>query len=129
MAWSGVLSVRKRRAVIRSAASAIRTILAAAPTFRHLPPIVTIQAGHSKPRKEDVIIFEKSTAALLKKHLSPKMPTEMALRVLDKNSRTKVLRRDLEAARQAWLKAAPDDQTRAGRATSDFLLYQDSTGQ
>lgn len=41
----------------------------------------------------------------------------------------KMFRRDLDAARSAWIDAADSDVEREQRESSDFLLYQDADGQ
>lgn len=93
------------------------------------PPTVTVQAGYSKHRKQDVIMLKKGTAAFLKGRFAGRMPTVPAVRVLDRNCRTKVLRQDLGAARAAWLAAEPDPQTRVEMDGTDFLMYRRRDGR
>ena len=45
------------------------------------------------------------------------------------NHAGKVLKRDLKAARAAWIKEAENDQEREAREKSDFLAYKDSKGR
>lgn len=93
------------------------------------PPTVTVLAGSSKHRVEDLLVLKKSTTLVLKQQFASKMPNAPALRVLPRNSRTPVLRADLAAARTAWLASAPDAETKAKMAQTDFLLYRDRAGR
>lgn len=132
--WTG-LSGQERALIYRVAAETglraneLATLTVSRFTLDADPPTVKVLAGHSKHRHEDILVLKVDTAKLLKAHLANKMPAAQALRVPDKSSRTKILRRDLEDARQAWLQTAPDETTRRQMESTDFLCYVDREGR
>jgi len=93
-------------------------------------PGVTVQAGYSKRRREDVLPLRVDTAAELREFLAAKMPRAKAFNmppgydVVDK-----LLRPDLADARQAWLNDAATPQEREKREGTSFLRYVDAAGR
>ena len=90
------------------------------------PPSVTVEAGYSKRRRRDVQEIRVDLAELLMAWLADKAPGERVFCLPDKPG--KMLRRDLEAARQAWLDEARTSQQREERERSSFLVYRDDSG-
>jgi len=91
---------------------------------------VTVQAGYSKRRRDDVLPLRGDTAADLREFLSTKLPGAKAFNmppgydVVDK-----LLRPDLDDARQAWLGDAATPLDREKREASSFLCYVDAAGR
>ena len=92
------------------------------------PPAVTVKAGYSKHRRDDVQPIRPDLAELLR----PWLATKPAGRPVWKGSwhqkrSAMMIRRDLEAARAAWLgEKGIDAAEKARRASSDFLVYLDA---
>jgi integrase len=89
-------------------AGELRSLTAASFTLEVDPPTAKVSACYSKHRQEDVQVLKKSTAGLLKSHLTNKMPNAPALRMPGKRMLSIVLQKDLAAARSRWLDSAPD---------------------
>ena len=109
-------------------ASEIRSLKRSSFDFRTTPATVTVEAGYSKRRREDVLPLRNDTAELLKAHLASKMPEATALRITDSDKTATVIRADLADARTQWLETAPGDAQRAEMEQSSFLLYRDDAG-
>ena len=90
-------------------------------------PTVTVEAAHSKHRREDIVPIRPELAAALREHLSAKHPGAVALAVPRRTA--EVLKADLDAARAAWFKEAGDVDELAERKRSDFLAYCDHAGR
>ena len=91
-------------------------------------PTVTVAAGHSKRRRQDIQLIRSDLAEQLRAWLDgrprdervfPRMPRNMA----------RSFRKDLAAARDAWIAEATTDVERQRRAESDFLRYADANGR
>jgi len=91
------------------------------------PPTVTAKAAYSKRRREDVQPIRSDLAELLRPWLTG-FERNRRLFPLPHNT-AKMFRRDLDAARSAWIDAADSDAERERREASDFLLYRDADGQ
>ena len=92
-------------------------------------PHVRVSAAHSKRRRDDVVPLKPQTAVWLAGHLTDKLPAAAAFRMPARNLWARVMRRDLEAARQRWLASAPDAATRLAWEATDFLRYRDAAGR
>lgn len=91
---------------------------------------VTVAAGYSKRRREDVLPLHPDLVDRLAVWLTDKpaagslWPGKWALH----NHAGKILKRDLKSARAAWLEESQSDDEREFREKSDFLAYRDSKG-
>ena len=102
------------------------------------PPTATVAACYSKHRREDTQVLHPELVRQLKdwlatkKCLNPNMPLfPISGRVPGGTDRKthKMLKRDLKAARDQWLKEADDDKKEyKERLKSDFLCYCDAAG-
>jgi integrase len=92
-------------------------------------PTVTVQAGYSKHRRQDVLPLRAETAADLADFLACKMPHSPAFDVPPNYDTADMLRFDLAAARAAWLKDATTAQENKAREDSSFLKYADCAGR
>jgi integrase len=90
---------------------------------------VTVEAGSSKRRRRDELPLRTELAAALQSHLSAKLPTALAFHLPPSYDTAAMLREDLAAARQAWLKVAPTPADRAERERSTFLTDVDEAGR
>ena len=92
-------------------------------------PTVTVEASYSKHRRRDELPLRPDTAAELQPFLAGKLSAAPAFNVPARGLSASMLRADLDAAREAWLKEAPTPQERAERRQSTFLAYRDSAGR
>ncbi len=93
------------------------------------PPTVTVNAAYSKRRREDVLPIRPEFAAALRTFLSDKLPTTTAFRMPSAGNLSRMLHRDREAARAAWIGSASTDDDRSRREGSSFLEYRDAAGR
>ncbi len=84
------------------------------------PPTITLRAGYSKHRREDVQPLQPDLAEMLGAWLVGKPTGEPVFRMPHKP--VELVRRDLEAARVAWLEGGGDPD-------SDFLCYTNHAGE
>jgi integrase len=92
------------------------------------PPTVRVEACYSKHRRTDVLPLEADLVRCLREHLAgcngqllwPGQWFRKAARML---------RKDLAAARKAWVEEVPAGQERDERDTSDYLLDKDRDGR
>lgn len=90
---------------------------------------VTAAASYSKNKRANTIPLRDDLAELLREHLQAKTPATPAFRTVNDRARSKIYKRDLAAARKAWLdEAVGDVEETARREASDFLRYRDSQG-
>ena len=91
-------------------------------------PSVTLEAAHSKHRRDDVQPIRRDLAELLRRWLADRpgdrplfgsMPERTALMV----------QTDLRRARAGWIRATPDRQERRARHRSSFLAAVDEAGR
>jgi len=87
------------------------------------PPTVTVQAAYSKHRRKDVQPIRRDLADLLRPWLARKEADRPVFAMPDKP--IKLIRTDLDAAREAWIKEARSDEERNERRQSYFLAYRD----
>ena len=90
------------------------------------PASVTVTAGSSKHRREDVQLIPDELAAMLRPWLAGKPAGEPVFPLPDKTA--KMLRMDLAAARTTWLEEAGTAAERQKREASAFLAYRDGSG-
>jgi len=90
-------------------------------------PSVSVRAGYSKRRREDVLPLRADTAADLGDFFGCKLPGANAFNMPKESGDVvdKLLRPDLADAREAWLAAATSPQDREKRASTGFLCYVD----
>jgi len=88
------------------------------------PPTVTVQAAYSKHRRKDVQPIRRDLANLLGPWLVGKDAGRPVFAMPDKP--IKLIRTDLDAAREAWIKEARSKEERQARRQSDFLAYRNS---
>ena len=89
-------------------------------------PTVTVSPAYSKRRREDTIPLRGEMAECLALHVGMIIDDSPAFRLPDKPA--KMLREDLAAAREEWLKQAKSPTERARRQQSEFLMYQAKAG-
>ena len=93
------------------------------------PPVVTVTASATKNRTEANQPLRADTVEELRAFLVDKMPTASAFNMPSKDHVCRMFRRDLAAARVAWLETAQDAAERDEMEQSDFLAYVDSAGR
>ena len=95
------------------------------------PPTVRILAKNEKARRGDTLPLPPDLAELLKGWL-PSIESDANLWPgpwAAHKWASKFVQHDLKAAREAWLKAAPDAAEREAMAKTDFLSYRDAEGR
>jgi integrase len=96
----------------------------------HQDPTVTVQAGYSKHRRQDVQPIRADLADLLREYLAGKQAGQCIWSGRWWIKAAKMMRADLKDARRAWLKEASDDkEERERREKSDFLAYENANGE
>ena len=96
----------------------------------------TKRPAYSKRKRKDVQILHPAVACLLKDWLAKKpdlAPDEILFPVSAKitgveRRTSKMMKLDLEAAREKWIEEADTEQEKKKREKSDFLKYRDSGG-
>ena len=99
-------------------------------------PTVTVEAGYSKHRRQDVQVLHPDIVEALKGWLlkrKPKSDDEILFPVAQKtcgvDRRTsEMVAFDLAAARRFWIAETDDLDERAKREASEFLLYKNKAG-
>ena len=109
-------------------AKELRSLTPASFALDQDPPTVTVRAGHSKRRRNDVQPIRRDLADSLRSWLARRPAGERLFARLPVNA-ARMLRSDLAAARAAWIADASTDAERAERAKSDFLVYRDTAGE
>jgi len=98
--------------------------------FAANPPTLTVAAGYSKRKRRDTVPLHPGLIARLRPWLEtrpvagPLWPGKWAVH----NEAVDIIRRDLVAARAAWIDDADTAEERAQREQSDFLAYEDASG-
>jgi len=87
-------------------------------------PTVTVQAAYSKHRRKDVQPIRRDLADLLRPWLTGKEAGRPVFAMPDKP--IKLIRTDLDAAREAWIKEVRSKEECQARRQSDFLAYCNS---
>jgi integrase len=95
------------------------------------PPTLTVAAGHSKRRRVDVIPLRSDFAERIRTWLVTKanVPHDRPVFEVSGKRTAELIRRDMTAAREKWLKDAKDEPERKEREKSSFLLSPDQSGQ
>ena len=103
--------------------------------FDSNPPLIRLRAGSSKRRKKDVLPLHPLVVERLQAWLKGRGAvnrTEPLFRLTTPKGEfrrtSKMMRRDLAAARAAWIEEAETDDEKAKREASDFLTYRDAEG-
>ncbi len=89
---------------------------------------VVVEAANSKHRQKDELPLRPDTAALIEAHLAAKPASAAAFRLPRLGNLATMLRRDLAAARAAWIEEAPCPEERAERERSEFLAETTAEG-
>ncbi len=92
-------------------------------------PTVTVQAGYSKHKREDILPLRSDLADLLGDWLRDKPCGERLWPGAWWNKAASLVQADLEAAKAAWVKAAPNAETRQQREESERFAYKDGKGR
>jgi len=119
-------------------------------SFRSEPPTVKVKAAYSKRRREDVLPLHPELASRLQQWLQERYASGSSpdiVRMTDSSPASKpdanaqlfpgtwhkdgaeMMRRDLKAARSAWLDEADNEAERADREESGFLLFETDDGR
>jgi site-specific recombinase XerD len=108
----------------------IRSVCPSSFSFASDPPTLTIQAGYSKRRRQDVIPLRADLAARLSEWIAEKaLPSPCDPLITSRLQRTaEMLRADLDRARLAWIKEATTEAEQEARKESQFLLETNQTG-
>ena len=94
------------------------------------PPSVTTHARYVKRRRTHTQVIRAELAAELRKRFATMMPSAAAVKLPSKSHMAEMLRKDLAAARAAWIGAAGrDDKQRERRQRSDFLADVNHQGE
>jgi len=102
------------------------------------PPTVTVAAAYSKRRRQDAQVLHLEVANRLRKWLETKPdlgPDDLLFPISGnvpggtQRQTAKMMRRDLERARKAWIAEAESAAEKRRREASDFLAYRDSAGR
>jgi len=108
-------------------ANEIRTLKVSSFDFNH--NTVTVIAGHSKHRREDVLSMRPETATLLQAFFKErnKLPSAPAFNIPSKTSN--MIRADMAEARQKWVEQAKDSPKEyKSRQESNFLKAETPEG-
>ena len=112
------------------------------------PPTVTVEARHSKHRREDVLPLHPDIVPRLLTWLAKRFeekadsPAILSLRgtpagtegrlwtgsAMKERRSAETVRRDLKIARKRWLETSADEKERKARESSDFLCYRTREG-
>jgi integrase len=102
------------------------------------PPTATVAAGYSKRRRQDTQVLHPEVVKRLREWLAtkgemdpstPLFPVSKGLPGANERKTSKMMRRDLAAARQKWLEESLTPAERQRREKSDFLAYEDHDGR
>lgn len=93
-------------------------------------PYIACKAGTTKNRKMAKQYVEPQLAAKLRAYLATRPPSAMVFRMPHETNTARMLRADLAAARNDWLKEVEKDKRElAKRQESDFLLPTNHEGE
>jgi integrase len=109
-------------------AKELRSMSRASFNFAAERATVTVRAGFSKRRRQDVLPLRADTADKLQAHLANKLPEAPAFALPRADQMADMMRADLAASRAAWLTEAATDDERAKREQTSFLAYRDAAG-
>ncbi len=94
-------------------------------------PTVTVEAAYSKHRRRDEVPLHLALVAELRPWLStkPKGAPLWGGKWAKQYSAAAMIRRDLDAARTAWIGEATTEKEKGQRENSDFLKHRDQGGE
>ena len=101
------------------------------------PPVVTVEACYSKRRREDTQVLHVELVKLLKEWLAGKkrlrpdtilFPVSGRVPGCVERKTSKMIERDLMAARDKWIDEEKNEEKKAERTKSDFLCYCNHDG-
>jgi hypothetical protein len=97
-------------------------------SFNSTPPTLTVAAAYSKHRREDTIPLHPDLVSVLGPWLSmvPPSATLWPGRWAKDNAAWRLIKHDLEAARESWIGEAETDAELEARRANDFLAYRDA---
>ena len=96
--------------------------------FDARPATVTVEAGYSKRRREDVLPLRPALAESIKQHLATKLPAARAFNMPMSDKTSRMLKADLAAARAEWLEDSDTPVQQTEREKTSFLAYADERG-
>ncbi len=92
-------------------------------------PFIRLEGSDAKNGHEGQQFIDRSLADVLKVHSSAKLPTAKLFNLPHESNLARMLRSDLEAARDAWIaEAAANPAELIRRQQSDFLAVKDHRG-
>jgi site-specific recombinase XerD len=92
-------------------------------------PCVTVDAAYSKRRREDIQPLPDEVAAILRPWLKEKPAQRKLWPGTWANHAAKMVRLDLAAAREKWIRDTATPQEQQDREASSFLVYRDQAGR
>jgi len=107
----------------------LRSLVRSSFRFGKQATTVVVEARNSKRRRKDELPIRPETAELIQAHVATKHPGSAVFAMPRADGMADMLRRDLLAARTAWLDAAGTAEDRAERERSTFLAERDEAGQ
>jgi len=130
--WCGATGEERAVVYVLAASTGLRrgeidSLTAASFNLDGNAPTVTVEARASKRRRRDVLPLSADAAARLRAWLIRKLPGAPAFSLPRRTAR--MIGDDLSAAREAWIGAADDPETRAERVKSGFLRRVDDRGR
>lgn len=102
------------------------------------PPTVTVAAAYSKRRRQDTQVLHPEVAQQMQDWLTAQgriSPDQLLFPISEmvpgciERKTAKMMKRDLEAARDEWLEESTTPEERERRKASDFLAYCDHNGR
>ncbi len=91
-------------------------------------PSIMIAAASSKRRRDDRQPITAELAAVLKPWLATRPAEQPVFTMPNRSNVVRMFRKDLQAARDAWINEAGNDEERKKREESDYLKYENGTG-
>jgi len=110
-------------------ASELFSLTAASFDLDSNPPTVALSATDTKNKRDVIQPITKELTAALKPLINQKKPSEAAFRMPKSFDTADMLREDLAAAREAWLKEAKTEAERNEREKSGFLKPETDQGR
>jgi integrase len=107
----------------------LRSLVRSSFRFGKQSTTVVVEARNSKRRRQDELPIRPETAELIRAHVATKHPGSAVFGMPRADGVVDMLRRDLLAARTAWLDEAATAEDRAERVRSTFLAERDEAGQ
>ncbi len=108
-------------------ANEIRSLTPASFDLEASPPVVTVEAGYSKRRKEDRQPIRQDLADLLTIWLKGRPKSTPVFKMPDKLP--PMLHADMKRARDQWIRSTQDPAEQIRRSESDFLSHLASNGR